>query len=80
MNTVGRWLIGIGLGIALLGSVFLIISRMPGFNQLGNLPGDLRLQSQNGQLTCVVPIVSSIVLSVLATIVLNVVVRVINRP
>lgn len=79
MDSLGRWLLLIGLGIAFIGLLIGVASHIPGLNRLGNLPGDFRYTSPNGSFGCFVPIVSSIVLSVILTIVLNLVVRLINR-
>ncbi|MBE7513568.1 MAG: DUF2905 domain-containing protein [Anaerolineales bacterium] len=68
----------IGGGVALaLGVVFLLLARIPILNQLFNLPGDLRIQTEN--VSCFVPIVSMIVISVVGTILINVILRLINR-
>ena len=70
----GKWLVVVGLGLALLGGVMWLLGRLPFFS---NLPGDVRLQTQN--FSCFVPIVSMIVLSILATIILNIVIRIVNK-
>ncbi len=44
---------------------------------LVNLPGDIRLQGEN--LTCLVPIASMILLSILLTVILNLVMRCLNK-
>ncbi|GAB4473765.1 MAG: hypothetical protein Kow00124_13040 [Anaerolineae bacterium] len=79
LDTAGRWLIAFGVGIALLGLLLLLLGRIPGLDRLGNLPGDIRYQSPDGRLSCLVPIVSSLLISVILTIVLNVVIRLLNR-
>ena len=70
----GKWLVVAGLGLALLGGVLWLLGHIPFF---GNLPGDIRLQTQN--FSCFFPIVSLIVLSILATIILNIVIRIVNK-
>ncbi len=80
MDSIAKWLIIGGLGIAVLGVVLLLASKIPGLNQLGDLPGDIRWQSADGRITCFVPIVSMILLSLILTVVLNVVIRLLNRP
>ena len=70
----GKWLAVAGLGLALLGGVMWLLGHIPIF---GNLPGDVRLQTQN--FGCFFPIVSLIVLSILATIILNIVIRIVNK-
>lgn len=70
----GKWLVIAGLGLALLGGLIWLLGHIPFF---GNLPGDIRLQTQN--FGCFFPIVSMIVLSILATIILNIVIRIVNK-
>jgi hypothetical protein len=70
----GKWLVIGGLGLVLLGGVIWLLGHIPFF---GNLPGDLRIQTQN--FSCFFPIASMIVLSILATILLNIVIRIVNK-
>lgn len=79
MDSLGRWLLLIGLGIGFIGLLISVASRVPGLNRLGSLPGDIRYTSADGSFGCFVPIVSSIVLSIVLTIALNLIVRLINR-
>jgi hypothetical protein len=75
LDALGKWLLILGLGIAILGGLFWLLGRFwPG---LSDLPGTLKLQT--GSLTCVFPILASIVLSVLLTIVLNVLARILRK-
>ena len=78
MQNIGRILLIIGIGIALVGGLLLALGRLPIFSQLGKLPGDIRIEGQG--FSCFVPIVSMILLSVLLTIVVNIIIRLINRP
>jgi hypothetical protein len=78
MQSLGRILLVIGIGIAIVGAVIMIAPRLPFLSHLGNLPGDLRIQ--NGSFTCLVPIVSSIIISIIATIIINIIIRLLNRP
>ena len=73
-SELGKWLILAGLGVAALGGVMWLLGHIP---FLGNLPGDVHLQTQN--FSCFFPIVSMIVLSILATIILNIVIRIVNK-
>lgn len=77
LNTVGRITLIIGIVIAILGGLLMLAARLPFFNNLGNLPGDIRIEGQG--FSCFIPIVSMILISVIITIVLNIVVRLINR-
>ena len=70
----GKWLVIAGAGMVLLGGVIWLLGRIPFF---GNLPGDIRIQTQN--FSCFVPLASMIILSILATIVLNIIVRIMNK-
>ena len=79
MDALGRWLIIIGLGIAALGVLLFLLGKLPFLQWFGKLPGDIRYRSPDGSLSCLVPIVSSILLSILLTVVLNLILRLINR-
>ncbi len=64
--TLGKILIGIGLGIVGLGLLFVAIDRMPGVGNalswFGRLPGDISIKRDN--FSFYVPVTTSIVLSV----------------
>ena len=79
LDTLGRWLIIVGLGIAAVGLLLFLLGKIPFLNQLGNLPGDIRYQSPGGRVTCIVPIVSMLLLSLILTVILNVILRLLNR-
>jgi hypothetical protein len=72
----------LGKGIALLGIALLVVggalwllgrTGLP----LGRLPGDLRIEGEN--ISCYVPLVTMILLSLLLTLVLNIIIRLLNR-
>ncbi len=71
LDSVGRWLIAIGLMIALTGVLLFLLGKLPFLNRLGRLPGDIYYEDPERGLTCAVPIVSSLLISVILTIVLN---------
>lgn len=73
LSGAGRFLLISGLVIAVIGVLLLIAPRMPGLDRLGRLPGDIVVE--RGPVTIFVPLVSSIVISVLLTIVLNLILR-----
>ena len=77
LEGIGRLMLFVGAGVAVLGGLFMVASRIPFLNQLFNLPGDIRVESSN--VTCFFPIVSMIILSIVLTIVINVVIRFLNR-
>ncbi len=79
LDSLAKWLIVLGLGVAALGGLLLLAGRVPGLDRLGSLPGDIRYQSADGRFSCFVPIVSMILVSVVLTIVLNVILRLLNR-
>lgn len=78
MQTIGRVLLVGGITVAILGALILIFGQSTFLSKLGNLPGDIRIEDQG--FTCLFPIVSMILVSVILTIVLNIVIRLINRP
>ena len=75
LGSLGRWMVLLGLGVAGLGVLLWLLQRsgLP----LGRLPGDLRFTS--GNTTCIVPLASSILISLLLTLLLNLIVRWFSR-
>ena len=71
----GRVLIWIGLLFILLGGAVYLAGRagIPLFR----LPGDINFEGEN--YTCIIPIISMILLSIVLSVVLNVVLRIVNR-
>lgn len=78
-DTLGRWLIIIGVSLAAVGLLVLLLGKVPFLNQIGRLPGDLHYNSSDGRFSCAVPLVSSLLISLLLTIVINIIVRLLNR-
>ena len=70
-DSFGRWMIVIGLGLAAIGVLIVLLSRagIP----IGRLPGDIRLQGQN--VTCLIPLASMILISLILTIAINLLLR-----
>ncbi|HSF69652.1 MAG TPA: DUF2905 domain-containing protein [Nitrospira sp.] len=68
--TLGKVMIGIGLGIAGLGVFLIAADRMPGLGNalswLGKLPGDLSFKRDN--ISFYFPITTSIVLSIILSL------------
>lgn len=79
VDSVGKWLFFAGLGLAALGGLIWLASKVPFLNKLGSLPGDIRYTSPDGSFGCYIPLVSMILVSLVLTIVLNVVIRLINK-
>ena len=69
-DTLGRGLIYLGLGVALVGGLVLLLGRV---FDLGNLPGDLVYEGNNVRVY--VPIATMILLSLILTVLLNLVLR-----
>ncbi len=74
LETLGRWVLIVGLSIAVVGAGIWMIARMTGWEKF---PGTIKWQS--GNLTCIVPLLGSIILSVLLTLILNLLARLFNR-
>ena len=75
LEPIARILMFAGISLFLIGGLIFLFSRV-GIN-LFQLPGDIRLQS--GNITCLVPIVSTILLSILLTLILNIALRYLNK-
>lgn len=75
MLSIARSLIILGVTLIIVGGLIYLIARtgVP----LGRLPGDIRLQGEN--LTCVIPIATSILLSIVLTILLNLAIRLLRK-
>jgi hypothetical protein len=71
LTAIARWVIIIGLVLVGMGAFLWLMARLG--IPLGQLPGDLRIQTD--RFTCIVPIVSSIIISLLLTIALNLILR-----
>jgi hypothetical protein len=74
-QNLGRFLLVIGGGIALVGLLLMLGGRL--FPWLGRLPGDIRYRGEN--VSCFFPIVTSILLSIVLTVLLNLIIRLLNR-
>lgn len=69
-TTLGKILIGVGLGIAAIGVLLAVVDRIPGlgnaFSWLGKLPGDISIKREN--FSFYFPIATSIVLSIILSL------------
>jgi hypothetical protein len=79
LDQVGKFLIGIGLGILILGILLYYAPKLPFIQALGKLPGDIRFQSKDGKFVFYAPIVSSIIISIILTVIVNLVVRLLRK-
>jgi len=74
LQSIGRWLVIAGVILALLGALIWVLGRY--FN-LQNLPGTIKIETSG--MTCLIPLLASIVFSILLTIVINVIIRGLNH-
>lgn len=72
-ETIGRWIIILGLTLALVGGVIWLLGKL-GVNQL---PGTIRIEGPG--VTCIIPLLASVVLSLFLTLVLNLLAHFFNR-
>lgn len=70
MDDLAKLLILFGLGIAAMGGILWLVSRLPG---VGRLPGDFVFTT--GNVTCMIPLATSILLSIILTVLLNLIFR-----
>lgn len=77
LNGIGRLMVVVGLAITLIGGLFVAFSRIPLLNRLGNLPGDMRIQT--GSFSCFMPLTSMLVVSIVLTLIINIILRLLNR-
>ncbi len=77
LESIGRIVLLLGVGLALFGGLLMLLSRIPVVNQLFNLPGDIRIETSG--FSCFFPIVTMIILSVLLTVIANIIIRFLNR-
>jgi hypothetical protein len=61
----GRFLIIVGIALAVIGCLFLMVDKIP----LGRLPGDLNFGKNNFRVS--IPITTCILISVLLTLIVN---------
>jgi len=75
MISLARILVLLGLILLIAGGLLYLAGRwqLP----LGRLPGDIRIEREN--FTCLFPVATMILLSVVLTIVLNLILRLLNR-
>ena len=71
----GKWLVFLGLALVVAGGAIWLLGRtgLP----LGRLPGDIHIEREN--ISCHVPLVTMVVVSLPLTILLNVIIRLMNR-
>jgi hypothetical protein len=75
MTQFGRLLMILAAVLFVVGGLVYLAGRLD--LPLGKLPGDIRIQREN--VTCMFPLASSILISLLLTVVLNLVMRFLNK-
>jgi hypothetical protein len=79
-NQIGRTLLLVGLGLALMGGLLILGTRFldrERFPWLGRLPGDIRIERKG--FSCYFPLATSILVSLILTLLLNLIVRLLRR-
>ncbi len=71
LESIGRWILIIGVVIAIVGGIIWLLGRIPG---LQNLPGTIKIQGSG--ITVIIPLLAMVVLSVVLTIVINIILRI----
>ena len=74
-STLGKGLAALGLMLVVVGGLLWLLGRTG--LALGRLPGDIRIEGEH--VSCLVPLASMIILSIVLTVVLNLVIRLLNR-
>jgi hypothetical protein len=77
LPSIGRIMLVLGIIIAVCGGLLMLLGNLPFFRNLGNLPGDIRIQGEG--FSCFIPIVSMIIISIVLTVLLNIIIRFINK-
>jgi hypothetical protein len=74
-STLGKGILVVGVVLVVVGSLIWVLGRtgLP----LGRLPGDVQIEGE--RVSCFVPIVSMILLSLVLTVVLNIIIRLLGR-
>jgi hypothetical protein len=75
MISLARGLILLGLILMVVGGTIYLLTRLG--IPIGQLPGDIRIQGEN--VSCLIPLATSIVLSIILTLLFNLVIRIFNK-
>jgi len=75
MISLARGLILLGFIMMVVGGTIYLMTRLG--VPLGQLPGDIRIQGEN--VSCLIPLATSILFSIILTLLLNLVIRIINK-
>ncbi len=72
-DQIGKLLLIVGAVALVVGLVFLLLGKTP----FGNLPGDINFT--NGNFTCIAPIVTMLLVSLVLTVIVNIVLALFRR-
>lgn len=78
-NQIGKLMIFVGIGLVVIGCIVYFAPWIPFINRLGRLPGDVRVQSKDGNFVFYAPLVSSILISLLLTLIVNLLIRLFRK-
>lgn len=70
VSDIGRWLIGMGIVLVIVGLLFLVLGRLP---WLGRLPGDIVIERP--QLRVYIPLGTMLLISLILTVLVNLIAR-----
>ncbi|MGA1846641.1 DUF2905 domain-containing protein [Deferribacter abyssi] len=70
LSELGKSLLIFGIIFIIIGIILIFSNKIPGFFNLGRLPGDIYYKK--GNFTFYFPIVTSIIISVILTLILNI--------
>ncbi len=71
MGEIGRWLIGLGSLLVIVGTFLLLVGRLP---WLGQLPGDIRVEREHVRVF--IPLGTMLIMSLVLTVIINIIARI----
>ncbi len=74
LELIGRWVFIFGISLAVVGGILWLLGKIPGLQEL---PGTIKIETSG--MTCLIPLLASIVLSLVLTVVVNILIRIANR-
>jgi hypothetical protein len=74
LETIGRWILILGGSLVVVGAILWLLGL---FNIFEHFPGTIRIQTSG--ITCVFPLLASILISIVLTVVLNIIIRLFNK-
>ena len=72
-DQIGKLLLVVGVVALIVGALFLVLGKTP----FGRLPGDITVTT--GNFTCVAPIVTMLLVSIILTVIVNIVLALLRR-